>query len=97
MGFQLVTVNATRRHSIPFGFTPEWSQSLGDGIRSNFDESSFIVVLHALEKSASPPTIRMEPKKVVQTQTPTVAKQKQLTFCGSSPQIPCSPGYAYAA
>lgn len=54
-------------YSISFGFAPQRGQSLGDGVCGNFNESSFVVVLHTLEKSASSPAIGMEPENSVKT------------------------------
>ena len=84
------------RCSVSFDFAPEWGQSLGDGVCSNFDEPSFIVILHALQKATSSPSIRVEPGNVRQNLNFSEHKVKP-TFCDSSPRTPCSPGYAYVA
>jgi hypothetical protein len=63
------------RYLVSFDFAPERSQSLGDGVGSNFDKSSFVVILHALQKSRELSTDLGETCKRPSTcSIPTVAK-----------------------
>jgi len=58
---QSAMTKVTRRYLVSFDFAPEWGQSLGDSIGSNFDKPSFVVILHVLQKSPSPPPIWVKP------------------------------------